>query len=772
MIVANETDCLIRSLGSIRPYVDKIYVAFNGTNPETRKILENYNCEIHDYKWTAHFADARNFIFDKIDTDLVGWIDADDELLDGDKLRATCDKAFASDFIGALWTKWYYDHDKAGNCTMILWRERIVRKGWFEWKGRLHETLLQKVNCQHITTDCMAIKHNASTKQINDSAVRNLRIIYDQYVKEHEAKDIDAKTVFDLARSLDATGRREEALITYQEYIPISGWDEDKYTAYFRIADCYRWVGEWNKALEADLLAQKLRPLLPDAYLGLAATNYQMDKQEECVHYIELAFRCKSPMGIMPCDPMKYQAQPLLLLHKALFQLGRAKEALTTTQKALEFYPDSEELKEWLGIYQKFIKQQEAEHALLYIANELKEGKQEDKLKHLVSAIPDYVKDHPVFVRMRNEYNPQIAKNRIVIFCGPTKEMWSPASVATGIGGSEEAVINIADCFNTLGYKVDVFNHCDQPGNYDGVEYKNYWEYDRTVPCDIFIVWRQSNNIKIAPKDSRVWLWCHDIQKSEYFNPGMIERVEKILMLSKFHRGNLPEIPDSKFYITKNGILTEQFDHDVPKDPNRCIFVSSPDRGLLTLLNMWPEIKKEVPAATLHVYYGFTKTYDALWVDDNNMQLYKQQCMDLMKQDGITYHGRIGHKELAREILISSLWLYPTQFTEISCISAIKCQAGKTLPIYTEVAALTETVKFGVPLPYQDIYLNDKAQKLFIDKAIFYLKCPEEREMVMKDAPAWVKENYTWMGIAKAWKKDLFDGKDTNRESGDISDPS
>lgn len=122
-----------------------------------------------------------------------------------------------------------------------------------------------------------------------------------------------------------------------------------------------------------------------------------------------------------------------------------------------------------------------------------------------------------------------------------------------------------------------------------------------------------------------------------------------------------------KIFVTANGIASSHFIGDEPRDYKRCIYASSPDRGLDTLLQLWPDIYKKVPDAELHVFYGFTANFDALHKNNQHMMEFKDWCLKALKQPGVIYHGRVSHAQLAKEFMQAALWTYPTQFTEISC---------------------------------------------------------------------------------------------------------
>ena len=147
-------------------------------------------------------------------------------------------------------------------------------------------------------------------------------------------------------------------------------------------------------------------------------------------------------------------------------------------------------------------------------------------------------------------------------------------------------------------------------------------------------------------------------------------------------------------------------------------YFSSYDRGLECLLDMWPKIKEQVPEATLDIYYGWN-SYDAVHAKNPERMKWKWQMIRKFSQlDGVTEHGRVDHQTLANEMKEIKVWAYPTEFTEIHCITALKTQEAGMIPVTTNVAALQETVKNGIQVDCDDIYTNDKKQAEFIQAVV------------------------------------------------------
>ena len=187
------------------------------------------------------------------------------------------------------------------------------------------------------------------------------------------------------------------------------------------------------------------------------------------------------------------------------------------------------------------------------------------------------------------------------------------------------------------------------------------------------------------------------------------------------------------------------------KNLTRCIYTSSYDRGLQHLLEMWPDIKKEVPEAELHIFYGW-QIFDQFYRDNPSSMSWKDKMMEMMKYDGVKEYGRIAQPDLVEEYKKSGIWAYPTHFGEINCISAIKAQAYGCEPVVVNYAALRETVQFGRKVE-GDIY-DKETKDAFKVQLIEALKNPmpeEKRKEMMK----WANEKYAWSVIAKSWSEEF-----------------
>jgi glycosyltransferase involved in cell wall biosynthesis len=176
---------------------------------------------------------------------------------------------------------------------------------------------------------------------------------------------------------------------------------------------------------------------------------------------------------------------------------------------------------------------------------------------------------------------------------------------------------------------------------------------------------------------------------------------------------------------------------------------SSYDRGLDILLELWPEIKKAEPNATLDICYGWD-LYDKASVNNPERQQWKAKVQELMQQPGITHHGRIGQNKMKKLRRKCGILAYPTYFPEIFMIGAVEAQNDGLVPVCTPLAALPETAKNGF---FSEGDINTpQGKESFLQTLL----------SVMGDKEKWTKahakckaaaRNYKWESQADKWIK-------------------
>ncbi len=267
-----------------------------------------------------------------------------------------------------------------------------------------------------------------------------------------------------------------------------------------------------------------------------------------------------------------------------------------------------------------------------------------------------------------------------------------------GIGGSEEAVINLSKEWVKQGYNVTVYNSCGNvPVLVDGVQYEPFWKYNSRDKFDHFILWRHP---KLAEEDlnvSNIYIDLHDVIPEGEFTEKRLAKIKKIFVKTNAHRALFPHVPNDKFVIIPNGMDFALFDQKVERNPYLLVNTSSPDRSMDVLPALFKRVKEQVPQARLKWAYGFD-IFDASFKNDKRMMEWRNKILAEMEEAGIENMGRLSQSDCAKLYLEGTIFAYPSEFYEIDCISVKKAQAAGCIPVTSDFAALNESNICGIKI--------------------------------------------------------------------------
>lgn len=355
-------------------------------------------------------------------------------------------------------------------------------------------------------------------------------------------------------------------------------------------------------------------------------------------------------------------------------------------------------------------------------------------------------------------------KRKIGIWTGPGWEKWDRNTVDSGMGGSETWAAELAAEFSRRGYQVFLFGDCkDAHIDRDGVAYIPHQDMEETLRYDWLDVLISSRSIEpIRQKNlhaSQVFCMVHDVFiHSDPKHDLMDWRVRRFAYLSDWHaeflQSHHKSLNPQKMFMTHNGVnqaLYQNAGHYSKK--NQTVYSSSPDRGLLQLLQILPEIRKAVPDFKVLVAYGFHNWEAAAKIRNNPEELaYIQAIKEGLKQPGVEYLGRIDKKTLARHQMESKVWLMPEWFQETFCITAVENGLARNAILTSDLAGLKTTVgNGGILLPWEGRY-TDKYLREFTAHAVQLLLNDGARNAWAQRAYEKMK-GYTWAAAADGWER-------------------
>jgi tetratricopeptide (TPR) repeat protein len=794
-----EAELLSRCLASVAPSkaVDGLFITRThktGEEPEeaVAQVVDVFRdsfkeVQLSDFEWVNDFAAARNFNFSQVpkDYDYILWCDADDIWRGLEKLKKMVKK---NPHVDAFSFEYLYDWDDFNNPTVVHRKTQLLRNdGCFTWRGALHEDLDPNRAIDMYLVKGIDRMHLTNAERVAENFKRNLEIAK----KEVDDNPDEPLTYWNLANSCFGISDYEGAMAAYNQFLELTESEDQKYLAYTRIADVYKSQGNRSECIKHYQLAIGLRPNLPDAYLQLAYAFFTfnaMDKSEEyCLQGLK---RRPEPDRMIVYNPRDYDYNPLMLLARIYYEKNRPDLMVPVLEGCLKIYPEDKKLQN-LVKEGKTLREELA--AALTEVQRLEKIEDKDVLKKELDNLPAEIQSHPAVCVLRNKnfVKTESSGKDLVIYCGMTEHQWNPELFKTkGFGGSEEAVVNLAREWASLGWNVTVYNNCGhkpmremyqkkdirvttdkgiavEPPYYE-VQYKPFWMWNYRDKQDVTILWRWVKPVDANINTTKLFIDVHDVIPEGEFTEKRLQIIDKIFVKTNFHRSLFPNVPDNKIAVIPNGFNIYP-DDTIEKDPRLVINTSSPDRSMDVLPKLWKRVKEQVPEATMQWAYGFD-VYKAAFANDPKKIEWMEKCIAEMNDAGIEQLGKLPQSEIGRLYQKASFLAYPTEFAEIDCISVKKAQAAKCLPIATDFGALDESIKYGVKVhsnknkdnwnkPYQFHFglEDEKAQDAWVDVMVRALRGETDIYGVYRDweeLPEWTAQ-FDWSKIAARWNEIL-----------------
>jgi len=736
MIVKDDSEVkqLERCLDSIKDYVDHIYlVGNNHPQLKVKLLVEKLNKETPEKvkwywkKWDWHFGEMRNFSFSKVKDKVTLWLDTDDIVDRPKKIQRYVDIIVQN---RVSWVGVNYNYNRQyGLRTSDHMKYRILKTGSGKWVGSIHENLVATEPVKMFNPEDFEIIHEVGdfvehTLKHND---RNTEILMKEY--ERDGESTDPRTLAYLGRAMMTAMKFDDAVFFYSKFVNKTGWDEEKYFALTDLGVAAFMKGKDDEAERTFLEAIRIFPQWSLAYLRLGIMNYELGKFRKAIEFLNTGFTKERPTTVLMINDIDNFFKPLQMLAMSYFQLGKYQEAREVGDRIVAMAPEAPEAK---TIYEIVSEAEKLDDFVKAFINVVDTTSKYDRIKSLkmFDLLPKNFDEDIRIQQLRHILVPPTVwkEGTVVIYCGSSIEPWAYPSIYKGIGGSEEMVIRISQELVKLGYDVTVYNRCgEMRGEYFGVKYLPYYYCNPNDHFDTFISWRDQmifDDIQI--KANRKYLWLHDISYPEQFNKNIIDNIDRFFFLSKWHRGNLPDVPEEKVFITNNGINPDDFKTIPEKKPYSMIWQSSYDRGLLPFLqNIWPIIKNEIPEATLDVMYGWNNIDKELELIPS-LKILKRDLVPLLENtEGVAHHGRVNHSEVAKFTKQAVCMPYASEFGETNFIGSMKAQvSGCYVIMPKDAGGAPERVRFGKVLDGEKIYTNKELQKEYAEEVIKYLKNP------------------------------------------------
>lgn len=696
----------------------------------SKELAEQYKEYIGDARGILSFSEARNIALSLAKNEIVFWLDSDDILAESvpGQLRAAVNNIFGRANLDQLFLDYEYEFGVDGTCTTRLRRERFFRKSLYEWVGNCHETAIPRDpnnigQMAYFAALKARIVHTEDRKPHQISDIRNYLILREEFERTKNG-DLDPRTVFYLGNSARGLKRFGEALQYYDFFDAQSGSQDDRFAASYYRAGIFMEAAVRRPldALDAYFKCVEIKPFDPRGYYGISRAYLALARPRECVFWYGVGGNLSIPDSqVFSHDPTHVDYHPHVIAANAYKELEDYGAALECARKAYSARPTLPEAREQLEYFANQMKGEQITQAVGVITSNVPfpGGMEARRIAREISkemaAVPPGLEKRGI-----NAVEPPDPREKaptLAFFCGGAGEPWDYTCRQTGIGGSEKMVILLAEKIQALGVNVtvygDVLPHRRGLDGNTNVMWRHWSEFDNSRPRDAVVFWRSPESIvKVMTPAKKRMIWNHDVQNPARYTPDVLALADFVQLQSKFHAEPLQGVvPAEKLWIARNAIEPTPVSAPLPeRNPKRVVYSSSPDRGLYTAACIVERAKKIDPEIEFVVTYGvtpwarkaFAKQSHRFCPDlgrDVSMDLYERACAKKLQDLGAVVLHRIGFEQMRGLLFSSGVWLYPTRFPEISCMSAMEAQEAGCVILATRFGALEETI-FDVAFPH------------------------------------------------------------------------
>lgn len=333
MIVKNEEKVLARCLDTVKDLVDEINIVDTGSTDRTVEIAKKYTQRVFYFQWIDNFAAARNESFKYATKDYILYLDADDVILEKDRIKLRKLKETLDPTVDSV--SMYYDAgtDEYGNVTLRYRRNRLLkRERNFKWQGDCHQYI--NVTGKILNSD-IAITH----KKIRHAVGRTISI-YEKKIAKGDT--FTPRDYFYYGNELRENGHYEKAIESYNKNINMKeGWIEDKIFACIFQGDCYRYLGNPDKELASLYRSFHFSAPRAEACCRIGDNFLRKRDYKTAVFWYQLAAgQVPDPQRWSFIYPAYYTWYPHLQLCLCYYNLHNVQKAYEHNEEASKYRPE------------------------------------------------------------------------------------------------------------------------------------------------------------------------------------------------------------------------------------------------------------------------------------------------------------------------------------------------------------------------------------------------------------------------------------------------
>ena len=266
------------------------------------------------------------------------------------------------------------------------------------------------------------------------------------------------------------------------------------------------------------------------------------------------------------------------------------------------------------------------------------------------------------------------------------------------LGSTEIALIRLAEVLAKRGHRITVFTGHENPPP-SNPSYVNARGILKHEPFDVVVCVQEWKPAVLGIPGKRIFYWTAD-GAEQFANYGFGDKraagkIEYFLAASAWHAESLCRksgFPRAKTAVIGNGVHLDCFQGEEERARKRLICTTAPYRGLELVPALYTVLKEKHPDAELWICSPSGKEERDRSLQGPFAAPYAQLKECLQKLPACCLSDSVPQPAFARELMKSSVFIYPNTVFETCCITALEAQAAGCPIVASANSALPETV--------------------------------------------------------------------------------
>ena len=794
MIVKNEAHVIASTLENLCHYIKFDYwvIVDTGSTDNTKQIVseffkdKNINGELHETDWKNfgyNRTDALIKAFNKTDYLLI--FDADDRII--------------GDFILPNELNLDGYHLKFGNNFSYVRLLLVNNRLHWKFVGVLHEYIIctnENYSYTHgnIEGNYHLISGKSGARSNNPNKYRDDALILEKayYEAQENKDDIMVRYSFYCAQSYKDADNIEKAIEWYKKRIEHGGWNQEVYYSCVTVGELYSKMNNIEAAIYYWALSYDVDPERCEGIyyivkhcrekgkfqLGLQYYKW-IEKNKTCnlltklfvtkdiyTHLLDYEFT------IIACYVNQHRdvipSFHTLFKHANALTIGFKENIVHNLQFYMKYIDGIHENLTFFYDYLAFVQQIYLETGGLkqhivdvtenmkckFTSFSIEYNGYERLISHLKKETQKQKGRDDEITKNIIKYEKYKHSKKILFYTGyslPDYRWNKTLSLTNSMGGSEKAIIYLTEKF-PKDYDIYVCGDVveEECGN---IHFVNFDKLKNILDENEFHTVIMSRYIELIVnykiKCYKLYIWAHDTcirSLSEKNNDAneiikcCIDKIDGCICLTNWHKEYFSKqynILINKIIVINNGIELVNFPKSQTKIKNTFVYTSRSERGLQRVLELWGSISENIIDSHLNIC-----SYNAFPDPKNNSDTIIER--EIKKYSNVVHLGKLNEKELYDLMNISEYWLYPTNFYETSCITAMEMLKSRVICLYYSIGGLVDTI-------------NGNGIQLIKGEEVNQISklTEDEKQCIIENGERYAN-TCSWENRYKEWENELF----------------